>query len=89
MANCQMAISKGLQYLVATNAGLNRTTASATPASALERLGSPAPGWRFHIGRDAGVDFCGIERCSGFGCRKSYGRALLVVGSSVRRKPIP
>jgi hypothetical protein len=41
--------------------------------------GSPlAPGWCFHIRREAGINFCGIERCSGFGCRKRYRLALLV-----------
>jgi hypothetical protein len=39
---------------------------------------SPRLGWRGHAGREAGVDFFGIERCDGSGCRKGYGRAVLV-----------
>jgi hypothetical protein len=39
---------------------------------------SPAPGCGVHRGREAGVDFCGIERRHGFGCWKGYGHAVLV-----------
>jgi hypothetical protein len=38
------------------------------PATVVRRRGSPSPGWLVHPGGEAGVDFCGIERCDGFGC---------------------